>query len=427
MSFMKVMKKEGVLILLVFILFLPGQLWGLTLENCIEEALKNSPYLLEVRSGWEAEKPRRLEEFSGFLPQLSLEYDLTRTATEDIFPYYQQYSGLSFEYNLFQGGGTLFSYMAARREVEAARAKYREAVVETSYRVTVAFYTVLEKKKLWDAAKDDLRDSQVNLDMAQARYKEGLAPYADVIKARAYVANSLFLMRGKESDYWVAIGKLNLEMGRPVSSSITLQGDLKEESWDVDFQAARQEAFSGSPLVLQAQKDLEGQRYRKNRIYSEFSPRIDFQWHYGWHDTAFPPNDYKEWSWQLTFTLPIFSGFASRARLARNRALVDSKMYRLDRVKLEVEQEVWKAYQELKKNQANVVSAHAHLKDATHDLNVSQGRYKEGLANMVDLTTAQANLSNARAQYISSLAALERSMAALEKAMGRVPYLERER
>jgi len=421
------MKFRKILVLWVLVLLLPGKGWGLTLRECIEEALRNSPYLLKARSDWQAEKPRRLEEFSGFLPQISLEDTLTRTATETVAPYYQQYMGLELDYNLFQGGGTLFSYLAARRDVEVAQAQYREAVIETAYRVTASFYTVLEKKRLWEAARDDLRDAQANFDMAQARYREGLAPYADVIKARASVANSRFLLRGRESDYWVALGELNLEMGRSVTSSVNPEGELKEESWDVDFSMARREGLKGNPLVLQAQKDLEAQRYRKNQIYSEFSPRVDFQWRYGWQDETFPPNDYKEWSWQLTFTLPIFSGFASRARLARNRALVDSRRYHLARVKLEVEQDVWKAYQELKKSQANVLSAHAHLRDAAHDLEVTQGRYKEGLANMVDLTTAQADLSEARAQHISSLADLERSMAALEKAMGKVPYLGRER
>ncbi len=399
----------------------------MTLKECILEAFKHSPYLLQAKADLEAEKPRRLEEFSGFLPQISLKDTLTRTGAEDISPYYQQYMGLELDYNLFQGWGTLSSYFAARREVDAARAKYREAVLDTAYRVTKAFYTVLEKKRLWEAAKDDLRDAQVNLDTAKARYKEGLAPYADVIKARAYVANARFVLRERESEYWVAVGTLNVEMGRSVTSSINPEGELKEEGWDVDFSTARHEALSHNPLVLQAEKEVEAQMYRKCQVYSEFSPRVDFQWRYGWQDKSFPPNDYEEWSWEFTFTLPIFSGFASRARLAERRALLDSKTYYLSRVKLEVEQEAWQAFQELKKSQANVLSARAHLRDATHDLHVTRGRYREGLANMVDLTTAQANLSDARAQYISSLADLERSIAALEKAMGRVPYLERSR
>ena len=113
--------------------------------------------------------------------------------------------------------------------------------------------------------------------------------------------------------------------------------------------------------------------------------------------------------------------------MARARAQLESMEFHLARVKLEVEQSVWRAYQELEKNQSNVKSARARLESATHDLNVTQGRYKMGLANIVDLTTAQSNLAEARAQYISSLAGLHRSMAALEKAMGKIPYLEREK
>ena len=398
---------------------------GMELVDCIKEALKRSPYLLQVRADWQAEKPRMLEEFSGFLPQLSLEYDLSRSATELTPPYYQHYSGLLLTYNLFQGGQTTFSYLAARRDVEVARAKYREAVIETAYRVVVAFYDALEKKALWEAAQDDLKDAQVNLDMARARFEEGLSPYADVIKARSSVANARFKMRERESLYWIALGKLNLEMGRSITSSLDLQGKLKEVSWDVDFSRAREEGFRFNPLIEELQKQVEAQKYRRNKVYGEFLPRLDFQWKYGWVDASFPANDVKEWSWQLTFTLPLFSGFASRARLARTRAQLESLVYRLARVKLEVEQAVWKAYQELKKSESNVHSAKAHLEDAAHDLRVTRGRYGEGLANMVDLTTAQAALSEARAQYISSLADLQRSMAALEKAMGRIPYLER--
>ena len=195
----------------------------------------------------------------------------------------------------------------------------------------------------------------------------------------------------------------------------------------MDFQEARDEALQYNPFIREAEEQVEAQKYRRNVVYGEFLPRVDFQWKYGWTDTSFPANDYKEWSWQLTFTVPIFSGFASRARLARARAQLESQEFHLARVKLEVEQSVWEAYQELEKNQANVYSAKARLESATHDLHVTQGRYKMGLAHIVDLTTAQTNLAEARAQYISSLASLHRSMAALEKAMGKIPYLERNR
>ncbi len=421
------MRRRGVarFFLFLFIMSLPVRAGAITLESCIREALKNSPYLLQARADWQAERPRALEEFSGFLPQFSLEYDFSRSATELIPPYYQHYGGFLLTYNLFQGGETTFSYLAAKRDVEVARAKYREAVIETAYRVVVAFYDVLEKKALWKAARDDLKDARINLDMARARFKEGLSPYADVIKARSSVANAEFKLRERESLYWIALGKLNLEMGRSITSSINPQGKLEMVSWNVAFSQAKEEGLKANPLLEELEKQVEAQRYRKRTVYGEFLPRVDFQWKYGWTDVSFPANDVKEWSWQFSFTLPLFSGFASRARLARARAQLEGLEYRLARVKLEVEQAVWKAYQELKKSESNVHSAKAHVESASHDLRVTRGRYGEGLATMVDLTTAQAALSEARAQYISSLADLHRSMAALERAMGKIPYMER--
>jgi outer membrane protein len=206
---------------------------------------------------------------------------------------------------------------------------------------------------------------------------------------------------------------------------ITAQLGNQTESIPPDFNLLAQESFKNNPEMAEAESKLEAEKSRKRQVYSEFLPSLDFTWYYGWHDTSFPPNDYKEWQWMLILKIPIFSGFSSRARLARERALVESLEEQLEWKKRTVTQEVWKAFQELRAAKANVAQSSAYLNSAQEDLRITQGRYKEGLANMVDLIASQASLSLARAKHISSIANLERALVALEKAMGKIPVLER--
>ncbi len=418
-----------VLAIVVTLVLTPSLVWSgpLTIEDCIHLAFAQNPYLKQYQASLRATKPLKWEAFSGFLPEIHLENDLSRRALEDVSPYYSQEFQVVLNYNLFAGGKTLHSFREAGNQIGAAQERVRQAMVETAYQVADAFYTVVEKREMVKAARDDLKDAQTNLDLAEARFKQGLSPYADVIKAKAVVANAKYKLTNRQKEYYVAEGELNMEMGKPIMEKIEVVEDLGNNTGAMpsDFEEIASEGRQRNPYLKEIAQELEAEKNRKRQVYSEFLPSLDFNWYYGWHDTSFPANDYKEWEWMLTLKIPLFSGFASRARLAREKALVQSLEHRLDWERLTVTQEMWKAFQEVKASKANVVQSKAYLDSAQEDMRITRGRYKEGLANMVDLITSQASLSLARAKHISSMASYKQALVALEKAMGRVPVLER--
>ena len=424
-----ILKRMRLLVLVGILALFPSLTWGspLSIEDCINLAFAHNPYLKSYYAEWMASKPLRWEAFSGFLPEIYLENSLTRRALEDVSPYYHQYSEVVLTYNLFAGGKTVNSYREATSQIAASRAKYRQAMIDTAYRVANAFYTLMEKQEMVKAAKDDLKDAQTNLGLAKARFKQGLSPYADVIKAKAGVENAKYKLTQRLKEYYVAQGELNKEIGRPIMEKVEITADFGNHTEEIpkDFSSLAEESFSKNPYIAEIAQRLEAERSRKRKVYSEFLPSLDFTWYYGWHDTSFPPNDYKEWEWTLTLRIPIFSGFSSRARLLREKALVESLEEQLEWEKRTVTQEVWQAFQELRAAKANVAQSSTYLESAQEDLRITQGRYKEGLANMVDLITSQASLSLARAKQISSIANFKRALVALEKAMGRIPVLER--
>ncbi len=423
------LERMRLLVLVGVLVIIPSILWGapLSIEDCIHLALAHNPYLKQYEASLRAAKPLKWEAFSGFLPEVYLENDLGRRALEDVSPYYHQEFQVVLSYNLFAGGKTINSYQEAKRQIGAAQERLRQAMVDTAYQVADAFYTVVEKQGMVKAARDDLRDAQTNLSLAEARFKQGLSPYADVIKAKAVVANARYKLTNRQKELYVAEGELNMEMGNPVMEGIDVVENLRNDTEVVplDFQEIAQEGWQRNPQLKEIAQELEAEESRKRQVYSEFLPSLDFNWYYGWHDTSFPANDYKEWEWMLTLKIPLFSGFASRARLAREKALVSSLKHQLEWERLTVTQEMWKAFQEVKASKANVAQSKAYLESAQEDLRITQGRYKEGLANMVDLVTSQASLSLARAKHISSVASYKRALVALEKAIGRVPVLER--
>ncbi|MEJ2554387.1 MAG: TolC family protein [Gammaproteobacteria bacterium] len=84
----------------------------------------------------------------------------------------------------------------------------------------------------------------------------------------------------------------------------------------------------------------------------------------------------------------------------------------------QVELEVWQAYQNLRTSVATVDSSEAQLKSAQLAAEVTNARYKNGLATILDLLSAQTTLANARVQRIQARLDWAAARTALGHAVG---------
>jgi outer membrane protein len=60
--------------------------------------------------------------------------------------------------------------------------------------------------------------------------------------------------------------------------------------------------------------------------------------------------------------------------------------------------DVWKSYQELGTETANVKTSDDFFQVETHSFNVAQGRYKGGVGTIIELISAQSAVANATQQ-----------------------------
>jgi len=120
----------------------------------------------------------------------------------------------------------------------------------------------------------------------------------------------------------------------------------------------------------------------------------------------------------LAFSIPIFNGFAASARVAQSKAMIkeielaDKGLQ--DMIKFEVRQAILK----LKEAHESLLSQEKNVEQAQESLRIAELNFTEGMATTLDVSSAQAALSQAKTNYSQALYDYVISRAQLEKAMG---------
>jgi outer membrane protein TolC len=100
--------------------------------------------------------------------------------------------------------------------------------------------------------------------------------------------------------------------------------------------------------------------------------------------------------------VPLFTGFESRANVAKAREEAEAAAAQADTLEQQVILQVWRSYYALETAGQLVKTSQDLVASAEQSERVALGRYREGVGTIIDLLVAQASLSKARAEEITA-------------------------
>lgn len=116
--------------------------------------------------------------------------------------------------------------------------------------------------------------------------------------------------------------------------------------------------------------------------------------------------------------MPLYAGGAVSAGKAAAELQVEQQRLRLDDLREQIEQDVRLAVVTVANTREQMAAAEAALAFAERELELARDRFLNGIANNVDVVTAQANLARARTQVVSAQAAYQQARVNLASAQG---------
>jgi outer membrane protein TolC len=393
-----------------------------SLAECISLAFSNNPSYISSLCSVEESQMKITEARSSYYPSINLSASADRFSTAKDGSgggngAYSSYSaGVTARYYLYQGGKKSGVFNSAESMFQAASHQHENYLQELVLTVSQAYYRFLQAQHLEKASRQALERAEYYLEFAWARFEAGVVSRSDILKAEVEKSNAdLSLIRARNARLFV-LGSLNVLLGREAHLPLDVMDDLEniELKGILDFDALFSQALRLRPEIRKMEAQLAAQKSDIRIARSSFYPWVSAD--AGFNFSGLSLSGMKSgWFAGLTLDLPLFTGLATKARVAQERIALSALERQLQSLRLEIGLEVWNAYLDLKEAEERIDNTRVYMKSARENLAIAEEEYRDGVGSMIEVIDAETALVAAEESQIETLADFKIALAVLNR------------
>jgi outer membrane protein TolC len=312
------------------------------------------------------------------------------------------------------------NYQAGKQGVRVAELQRGLAREQVATATALTYLEALRSARSVVAAQANVDLAQTLLTLAQDQRNAGVATGVDVTRAQTRLAQEQVRLAQAQTD--AEQSRLNLQrvVGLPLGSQLTLTDTLQFTNEPLPtIETAVTQAGEQRPeiRIAEAEATLAGYEHRAAR--ADLYPSVDFVGDYGVSGITPTKTDLPTRRVAVQLNVPIFNGGLTRGRIEVASSRERQAELELGSVRGQVEEDVRLAFATLGTTAAQVRAADQNVTLAERELEMSRDRFRNGVADNVEVVTAQAALSNARDAQVTALAQYNAARLNLAAALGR--------
>ena len=425
----------------------------LTLQAAITIALRQQPQIYIARTQITQASGQKLQAQSQYYPTLTPRYQfqsrrqtflglstntvtaptttspistVTQTTTNQAALVQGGGLSVSLNQNLFDGGAREAANSQARRAVDAAdfgSLNTRQATILT---VTQDYYQILLAQDLVKVAQAQVVRYQQAVELAQAQIAAGTLAAKNVYQAQSDLANAQVTLLQNQNQRQLASAALKNALGvatsAPVDPAPLSAADqlpplpLPGPALTVD--AALTTAYAYRPDLRQQQAIVESQNaaLQLAKRQAGLTVRGDYALTYqATNDLGARGTDSQI---LLTGSYPLFDAGNVRGAVRIGEAQRDLARNQLEQIRQQVRQDVESAVGTRATNLQEAQLAQAAITAAQVNFDAAIAARREGIGTLLDITIAQATLTQAQNQYVTAIYNFYTADAQLQRALG---------
>ncbi len=417
----------------------PGTTRTLSLDDCLKIALGENPEVLIGLAQAQAAAAQSKSAFAGFLPTMDINGGYGRTLNDTtlrIFPRPRPNSAevelaftpfytpdvfrngfalnASIDYVIFNGLQRENNYAAAQSSLQASEQTLTQTKRRVLATVRTQFLAVMRSKQILRVRQEDFAIGKKQLERIRAQFDAGVIPIATVFTQEADLANRELAVVQAENDVELAKGTLlttlGLNPGATVDfSELTLQQNLTESDLRAfrstvgDFGKAFATSLEKRSDLAAAKSQIESANASVSAAQGAWLPTVSANASYNWNSPVVSNFQYGSQSVGLNFQYRIFDGFQRDANTQRAKATLSQNELQKRQAEQRIASDVQNGFIQLNTSEKNLDITARALKAAQQNFDAAEERFKVGAANILDLTTANANLATAKINRITAL------------------------
>lgn len=411
----------------------------LTLDKSTELGLIYNESVIIAQKKVEAAQAKVSQAFSGYLPQINLSANYTRSYAS---PISTSFNGVPVVFGIDEAGTTKGWQAALTQNIftfgklesalgmaldnsKSAKEALRNAKQNVIYNVQAAYFGIIKAAKMVDLANESVDMAQAHLDEVNAMLQAGMSTKADYLRSEVSLYNSRQGLIKTRNAFEIANASFNNAIGRDIETPVSIaQSDFdpSAESQKYVFRDILKDAFSFRPDVRQVAIAKETAGKAVGGATAGWLPSVFVQGKYGWNNTNYTENkiDYDATSWQVlgAASWDIFDGLNSAGKIREANANLDAASYNINLVKKGVELDAKQAYLNFETAKEVLFTARKSIESARENNKIAQLRYRNGLATNIELLDAQNSLTKAEADGLTAQFDLELARSQILKASG---------
>ena len=409
---------------------------SLTLDELIEFAVQNNPEVRNSQLDEIANEERIKEITSGGLPQITATggYNNNYALPQQIIPG-----------EIFGQPGTLIpvkfgvqntisasaqmnqmiynpSFWVGLKAAKTSRELYDLSTFKTKeelvYSIIQAYYQIQITDEQRSILSSNLETMDRLIDIAQVQYEEGIIKKLDVDQLKVNKINLESEIEGTSLGLEHLHNQLKFLMGIPQEEEIVLKKDRITVADFVEKDALNLSNNTDLKL-LDVQSELNDLQIKN--IQSGYMPSVSFFINYGWigqTDRLFSDEDRHDivgsgnGAFGVNVNIPIFDSFQKKHQ--KQQAVIEK--HKLENTRLQTEYFTTMNYrnaeEKLNVNLGLVSTQKKNMALARNLYDITALSFKEGVAPLTELITAETSLRQSQTQYLSAL--LQVALAKLE-------------
>lgn len=435
----------------------------LTLNECLNIALQNSPLIKKYRYNYGIAKNDLNIAKSAYFPTLGAQtgYNVDGSHSNRMNTSANEYTAQGTINQLIWDFGKTHAKIKMQRFYEiAAKYNFDNAILDTVYAVEINYFGVLAARTNVDVEKANVQVNERNYQRIKAYFDEGIKSKIDLVNAEVNLSDAKVSLVTAEQTYKDAIVKLNNSMYIAYAPDYEIE-NTESFNFSKNFVNVNLEKISETHDISKPPKEvhdafltsgvqkmdvLEGYKFKpfpytfeqsveiakKNRpdlksyealrdamkqellvIRREYYPKVAATAGYGYRDT------YSTSSYNVGVSASSSLNIMSKKNeIDTGKLQVDLAQNNIDELEQNIYFDVQTLYINMKQLEKQIPLLGVKVRQTLENFELADGRYSVGLGDYIELQDAKVKYNNAQQSYVNTVYNYNVARSNLEKAMG---------
>lgn len=424
----------------------------LTLDNCIEIALKNNSTIIRTLNNDASADEDVLGSYSGILPSVNLTASSGRVeagareleqdvpvgvdpldTTKVIYQrqvitqegYITDFNnlGLNVRQNIFDGGEWWQAISQAKSMKRSSEYNLESVINSTVLSAQEAFFNLLKQMKLQEVNQLAVSRSQDNLNKTQKMFELGAVAKVDVYRSRVNLGNDKIQMLLQKNALLTAKQTLNLVMGRDPQTPFEIKPEFDLPAAFPGTEELFAQAMESSPELKKGAEDINGYDLTVSRSNAVLWPSLAAFFNYNRSNEGIE-RVYSGWdknwnmNWGLSLSLNLFNGFSDKVRIQKNKLALRNSQETYEEEKRNLKSNLAQHVDNFNSYLEIIQINEENLEAAKEEFRLAEERYRIGSGTALEVREAQVNLTRAEQTLVAAKYSARMTQAQVEQALG---------